>query len=306
MSLASPLDKTAGASPDPAVQLVPGELAEPTFRYWSPLLLMLIPAWLVAAALLLDDPGAAFRENWPLFFVGVVGAIVGNATAVGGGLVFVPFTMLVYGIDPVSSLKLAIACQAFGMTSGAVAWWRRGRVPRRAFVSILPAIGIGCLVGGIVIPVEASVVKGLFGPVSCAIGLSTLLMLNVSLPNIHDRSTPGLHVAAVFGGILTAWVAIGIGEAIAAFLMLRQRVCAERSIALGVAALSVASICLLAIFALTGPMPWPQTSCMALGCILGGRLAPLLSRRVSQYAIKLVFGVVALADGAMFIYFYTL
>lgn len=275
------------------------------FRYWSKWLVALIPIWVAVSYFTLDDPNAALTEYWPLFFVGVIGAIIGNLTAIGGGLVFVPFTMLVYDIDAVTSLKLAIACQAFGMTSGTIAWWRRNKVPKQTFLSLIPAIIIGCLIGGIVLPVDASLVKGLFGPVSVAIGLCTLAMLFYPLTNTHVKATPGLHVTSAAGGVLTAWVAIGIGEAIAAFLMIRHRTCAERSIALGVTSLSVASICLFTIFSLTVDMPWPLISCMALGCIFGGRLAPLLSRYISHRTIKLVFGLVALGDGALFIYNYS-
>ena len=277
---------------------------EATFRYWSPGLLLLIPCWITVAALLLPDPESALRECWPLFFVGIAGAVIGNITAVGGGLVFVPFTMLVWGMDALTSLALAIGCQTAGMTSGAIAWWRRGRVPVAAFRSILPWILVGCAIGGLVIRPDAGMVKGLFGPVSCAIGIYILAMLNRSPEGTEVKSTVGLRAMAGLGAVLTAWVAIGIGEALAAFLMLRHRVCAERAIALGVAALSASSICLFAIFSFSMQMPWAEISVTALACILGGRLAPILSTRISQRTVKLIFGSVALADGLMFIYFY--
>lgn len=289
-----------GSGPSPSSEHASAD----AFRYWSPWLVALVPIWIGGALLVLDDPTGALRENWSLFFVGVFGAVVGNATAVGGGLVFLPFLMLVYDLDPVTALRLAVACQAFGMTSGAVAWWRRGRIPARAFASTLPAIVAGCLVGGLVIPVEPALVKGLFGPVSCAIGACTLFTLSRTLFSTEVRHTWDLQLCAVLGAILTGWVAIGIGEAIAAFLILRQRTCAERAIALGVVSLSAASICLFAIFAATAAMPWPQISCMALGCIFGARLAPLLALGTSQRALKLGFGVVALAHGAMFTFLY--
>lgn len=278
---------------------------EEDFRYWSKWLIALIPLWISVSYITLDEPSAALSNYWPLFVVGIIGAIIGNITAIGGGLVFVPFTMLVYDMDAVTSLKLAIACQAFGMTSGTIAWWHRNKVPKQTFLSLFPAILGGCLVGGLILPVDGALVKGLFGPVSVIIGLCTLAMLYYPLTNTQIKATPGLHLTSAAGGLLTAWVAIGIGEAIAAYLMIRHRTCAERSIALGVTALSLASICLFTIFSLSTEMPWPQIACMALGCIFGGRLAPLISRRISHRSIKLFFGIIALGDGALFIYNYS-
>lgn len=81
--------------------------------------MLFVAGWLIVFARAFPDPVLPANRNWPLIGVGFTGALLGNATAVGGGLVFVPVMTLVYGVAPLVSLKLALASQVFGMTSGA-------------------------------------------------------------------------------------------------------------------------------------------------------------------------------------------
>ena len=181
--------------------------------------------------------GAGRARNWPLVLVGLAGATLGNATAVGGGLVFIPVLIFGFGLGPVEALKLSLVSQSVGMTSGAFGWLRRGEVP-------LPApcrwrsrrSPPGALVSTFVVRPNALLVKGLFGPVSITVGLLTLYLLehrSRGQRTCRARRCPGLAAVAFLGGMLTGWVAIGEGEVVAACLMLRHGLDPRRGIALG-------------------------------------------------------------------------
>ena len=64
--------------------------ARPRIRYFSPWLVVLTAVWLVIYVRFFPTPGALAAKNWPLVLIGVAGATIGNLTAIGGGLVFVP------------------------------------------------------------------------------------------------------------------------------------------------------------------------------------------------------------------------
>ena len=77
---------------------------------------------LLVIAFSFDEPIDLILERWPVFFTAIVAAAVANATAVGGGFIFMPLFTFGYGFTSLESLKLALATQAFGMSSGALAW----------------------------------------------------------------------------------------------------------------------------------------------------------------------------------------
>ena len=260
--------------------------------------------WLAFYVMVFPDPVGLFANHWPLVVVGFLGALLGNATAVGGGLVFVPVMILVYHLGAVPALKLALASQAFGMTSGAFGWIRRGVVPFHLVrLTLLPTL-VGCTFGTVVVQPSSLLVKGLFGPTSVLIGALMLWLLRYSFnaDDIPRQARLPVALMAVVGGVLTAWVAVGIGEVMAAYLMLRYRLRPDRAIGLGVVLLAVSSIYLTVLHqALTADIPWDLAVFTILGCVFGARLGPYLGQWVSPKRLKLVFAAIAIIDGLIFL-----
>lgn len=273
-------------------------------RYWTWWLPGFTAVWLVWFLNAFPDPVAVARSHWPLAFVALAGATIGNATAVGGGLVFIPVLVLVYRLGPVESLKLALVAQSIGMTSGAIGWWRRGAVPLRALPATLPPLLAGAAFGALVVRPSPLLVKELFGPVSIVVGLVILYLLDrhPGRLEVPRAAYPGLAAVAAAGGVLTGWVAIGAGELVAAWLMLRHRLEPERGVALGTVMLSVSSIALTAIHGLVlGGVPWEMAAFLMLGCAWGGRLGPFLAQWIDPHRLKIGFAAVAIADGLLFV-----
>lgn len=273
-------------------------------RYWTWGLPAFTAAWLVLYFAAFPDPVALAGRNWPLVLVGVAGATLGNATAVGGGLVFIPALVFVWGLGPVEALKLSLVSQSVGMTSGALGWLRRGEVPLAALAPTVLPLAAGALVSTFLIRPNALLVKGLFGPVSIGVGLLTLYLLEhrARCHEVPREAYPGLAAVAFAGGMLTGWVAIGEGEVVAAFLMLRYGLDPRRGIGLGTVLLSINSILLAALHAFVlGGVPWEAAAFVLLGCAWGGRLGPYLAQWVGPHKLKIAFASIAIADGVLFV-----
>jgi uncharacterized membrane protein YfcA len=148
------------------------------FSYFTPGLFVFTLVWLVAYRLVFPDPLGLAANNWPLIIVGVFGAFIGNVTAIGGGIVFIPVLMFAYKVDPVSALKLAFVMQAVGMTSGASGWLRRGEVPLSLLKWTVPSLIVGAAISTFLIHPQPMLVKGLFGPIAFMVGLLTLITLD--------------------------------------------------------------------------------------------------------------------------------
>jgi uncharacterized membrane protein YfcA len=273
-------------------------------RYWTPGFAVFAATWLAAWWIGFADPLGAARAHGFLVLVGFAVAIVANATAIGGGIFFIPILVFGYGLAPLVAVKLSIAGQAFGMTSGAIGWLRRGVVPRAALRAAVPPLLAGATASSLLFHPSASLVKGLFGPVSIALGALALGLLDPSAERDEPpaRALLPLRAIAFAGGCVSGWVAIGAGELAAAFLMLGHHVRADRAIGLGVVLLSAASLWLCAIhaFVLDG-IPWDMAAFLVLGTVFGARLGPWLAQYVAPRRLKLLFGVVAIADGVLFV-----
>ena len=283
------------------VQVVkPDNTNRGNFSYFTPWLFVFTLVWLVAYRLVFPDPMGLAANNWPLIIVGVFGAFIGNVTAIGGGIVFIPVLMFVYNVDPVSALKLAFVTQAVGMTSGASGWLRRGEVPLALLKWTVPALIVGAAISTFLIHPQPMLVKGLFGPIAFIAGLLTLITLDrkggrMELP--ANALVPVMLISLV-GGMITGWVAIGEGEIIAAFCMLAYGLNANRAIGLGVVLLSINSLLLAVIHSFYfGGVPWELAAFTMLGALWGGRLGPFLAQWISMRTTKKVFAVIALLDG---------
>ncbi len=286
-------------------------------RYWSPWLGVFAGAWVavywIVCAVHGIRPQDLLSQHFGLIFVGLLGAVLGNATAVGGGLVFVPYMMFFYDLSALDSLKLALATQAFGMTSGAIAWMTPGAddreagrpaVPSGLILRLLPPLAAGVLLSTVGLQPSASLVKSVFGPVSIAIGALMLLLVLRRAPGRDEPPvlSAGLVMVTFAGTAITGWAAVGVGEVVAAWLMLRRDVLPARAIGLGVVLLAVASIVLAAIHWLAlGGLPWHLAGFVILGAVFGARLGPHVARWISPNALKVLFALVAIFDGLLLV-----
>jgi uncharacterized membrane protein YfcA len=273
-------------------------------RYWSPWLVLFAIAWCVAYFTLAPHPESLLVSNWFYGIVGFTGAVIGNVTALGGGLIFIPFLIFLCHVPPVMALKTSIVSQAFGMTSGALIWNKTKKIPWHIVPWAVPGLLLGGTISSLIIQPNAMLVKGLFGPVSITLGCLLLLSLKRKEGGTTWNTWTKLAVvcASAVGGLITGWVAIGEGELVAASLMLFFGYSAELAIPLGVCLLSVNSIYLAVIHAtLLGGLPWNIAAFTVVGCVFGARLAPLCARFINPRTLKSTFAIVAILDGLLFL-----
>lgn len=246
------------------------------------LLICVLSAGLMVLALGFDNATQLVDQYWVVFFLAILAAAVANATAVGGGFVFMPLFSFGYGFTAIESLKLALATQAFGMTSGAMSWsLQRIQFSILSFSLVFAVSGV--IIGSYWILPDTRYIHVTFGTVSLLIAILILIELWLSgrFSTDSDRvGYKGAHVVldrVVFsalcftGGLITAWVSIGIGEVVAVWMLLRLRYSLVASVATGVAALAVCSVVGFLIHMDLGGIRWEILAFTAPGVLLGGR-----------------------------------
>jgi uncharacterized membrane protein YfcA len=175
----------------------------------------------------------------PFSLLGVVGAIFANATGAGGGVVFIPaFQKL--GLTETQSVATSFAIQCCGMTTGAYLWLRYARqrvVEAQDWQLVIPFLAVsipGSIVGlwliyGFNVAAPSRLLT-LFAWFSIILGAA--LFITVLKKNLQHRvdlasnkaerfDLIALFLISVFGGGVTAWLSVGVGEFVALYLILR-------------------------------------------------------------------------------------
>lgn len=285
----------------------------PSLAGLRPLLLLatLVAVGCVLATLLFfPRPLQVAGEYGAFTLLGVAGAIFANATGAGGGVVFLPaFGQL--GFTESQAVATSFAIQCFGMTAGATAWslhyrhHRRGEPDWQAFIPIIALCAVFSVAGlwtayGLDWR-PPSGVKPLFGGFSLLLGvavLATTLFFGAGGTHRLDRTdTLALVVIAYVGGIVTAWLSVGVGEFVAIYLILRRFD----------VTLSVASAVVISALTVWSAAPqhmvfspavyWEVVLFAAPGAIVGAVLARYLVLWLGARRLKLLFGTWLLVIG---------
>ncbi len=267
-------------------------------------------AVLALAGLLLLGPLPALTEGYSAYtLLGMTGAIFANATGAGGGVVFIPaFAQL--GFSDAQSIATSFGIQCFGMTAGAVAWstyhHRQARslpswghfFPLVVMCSVGSAAGLW-LVYGLNLHAPSSL-QSLFGVFSLFLGgfiLVSLLLHRSSPAGMQTFDWLALALISLGGGVVTAWLSVGVGEFIACYLILR-RLDVTLAVAVAVVVSAVSVWIASPQHALIDPqVDWQVLMFAGPGAAMGGLLARRLVQLLGARRLKILFGVWLLVIG---------
>lgn len=275
-------------------------------------LLAIVPVLLLILLLILPDGFEIARDFWHFFIVGLVGAVVANSTGAGGGIIFVPFFSSV-GITPIETLATSILIQCFGMTAGSLGWFRSIRkgehfsshhleLQLRILAVSVPAVMLGVACAQLEMIRQPLHMLGIFRIFSVMFGAGLLYLTLRKQHHLHSRShltssdQAMLALTAFSGGLVTAWISIGVGEIVAIYLIIRKFPIMI-AVSTGVC-LSAASVLTAAPMHIVAGNPvWEIVLFAAPAAIIGGTLARYLSFRLGPTRLKVFFATWVLVTG---------
>ncbi|QIR15189.1 sulfite exporter TauE/SafE family protein [Shewanella aestuarii] len=256
-------------------------------------------------ALKTDNFSQLVFSHGGFILLGVIGAIFANSSGAGGGVIFIPaFSALAF--SPQEAISTSFLIQCFGMTAGSLTWihyYRKQHHKNREWHGFVPFV-LCCALFSIA-GLWFSHINHFTAPVSLhlsfslfSISLGLVIIFN-SLRSINQTRQPtkkhliidGLALSGVsfIGGIITAWLSVGVGEIIVIYLMLRGY-CTKLSIATGVVVsaitvwsatpitLSEQSLANFEVLLFAGP-----------GALIGGLIAKRIALLFSVTKLKLFF-----------------
>jgi uncharacterized membrane protein YfcA len=301
--------------------MAPRSAMTPFIKVWIPIHLLLIVAAYFVLFQQSDLDLDVLRGLWFFFPVGIMGAIIANATGTGGGVVFVPvFAALQDGaiaippellriatLKPEESVAVSFTIQCFGMSIGALTWAHAIFVKdslawdEKVSSQTLAALTFAPLATGIpallltqaIVEVEGDQLIVWFKIFSLALGVTLLIFTWVQRRQAaKDRKvwvSPGeiwvLLGLGILGGAVTALFSVGIGEFLAIYLILRRF---PTKVAIAVA-VWVSVVCVIAGFwdGYFGGLVRLEIALIAVpGAIVGGFLAKGIASLLGSLWLK--------------------
>jgi uncharacterized membrane protein YfcA len=286
-------------------------------------LFAVISLWLLVLILVFPAPFELISHQWVILPIAFLTAVFANATAIGGGFLFVPLFIFGYGLTSLEALKLSLATQAFGMTSGSLGWSWQAIMSKALLLATVGSVA-GMAIGTYVWHPSNVMIKKSFGVVSIITGIVILLEMKYGAKNHAEQLRPTklpediLFIIVCFlGGIINAWVSIAIGEVVALWLLFMHKIRIEYAIATGVASLAICSIFGFLFHIHLGGIRWEMLAFTVPAVILGGyygaKIGAYLEKGLKnkiQYQIgtlkefsplKVIFIVVAFLNGIFMI-----
>ncbi|WP_448212877.1 sulfite exporter TauE/SafE family protein [Colwellia sp. MEBiC06753] len=271
--------------------------------------------FLIGWAVLIWGSGLPSEDfsNYVVFtFLGTLGAIFANSTGAGGGVIFIPmFNHLEF--SEVQSIATSFGIQCFGMTAGALTWYRHYYSDKRelklwqGFKRIITLVTIASIFG-----LLSTYQWQLASPTSLhhsfswfSLLLGCFIVASVYLIKPKRESSQlqwydyiALVVIGIVGGAITAWLSVGVGEILAIYLILRRF-----DVTMAVAAAVVVSA--LTVWAaiwqhtlVNFSVYWQVVIFAGPGAVIGGILAKSLVTYLSARKLKLFFAFWLLIIGA--------
>lgn len=233
--------------------------------------------------------------EWLALPTGVVIATLVTLVGFGGGILWMPYLLLVARLDPAQAVTTSLIIQVAGMGSGSVTVIRRKKadVLLAVYLSACALIGIpfGVWLSKLIPAGSILYILGAISLVMALVFVYTHEELNGALTgNTTLRQTaPYLWLSTAFA-VLTGLLSMGVGDFLVPILRNRLRLSMEAAMGacLIVMAVSAAFAAVLHLF--SGDQFALDVVLWAIpGVILGGQIGPRLAGRIPDQTMKEIF-----------------
>ncbi len=234
-------------------------------------------------------------ENWLAFPVGVLIATAVSSVGLGGGVLWMPFFLIVIKLRPETAVLTSLLIQIAGMGSASYAFFRQKRVDFRLAAWLLliaiPGIAVGALIAGQLQPAHMELIIGVL--------VMTTAFLFVSSNQKYDDL--GKTRADLSGAWRYAWVTapasiisgmLSISMSEWLIPMMRSKLSLKMSCAIGTCIFIAFGVCAFAALlhiGMGGRPHLPSVIWALPGVIIGGQIGPKITQRIDERLLKEIF-----------------
>jgi uncharacterized protein len=233
--------------------------------------------------------------EWITLPAGFVIATLATLVGFGGGILWMPYLILVARLDPTQAVVTSLMIQVAGMGSGSVAVIRTKKADLRLALYLSLSAFLGVPVGvWLSRQVSAESLVFLLGVFSLAVALVFVytqddfddsLLKRVSL----KQTTPYLSLATIFS-VLTGLLSMGVGDFLVPILRNRLRLNMEAAMASCLIVMAINAALATILHVMIGEMFATGVVVWAIpGVLLGGQVGPRLAGRIPEERLKEIF-----------------
>ena len=170
-----------------------------------------------------------------LFFSGIAISTIAMAVGIGGGILWAPLLMVIYGLAPVEAVTYSLIIQVFGLGSGAISFYRAGQTDLK-LSALLAAIALpGVIIGSYGTHyIDENKLRLILGIMAMMLALM-FVARNTEADQTRERNyqlgqiKPLLPIPGFFGFIM-GLLSLGIGEWLIPALRDRLRMNMSRAV----------------------------------------------------------------------------
>lgn len=230
-----------------------------------------------------------------LVLCGIAIAIVAMGVGIGGGILWAPLLIVVYGLAPVEAVTYSLIIQVFGLGSGTLAFWRSGQTDLRLSALLAAAALPGVIIGSFGTHyIDENKLRLTLG----IMAMMLALMFVARNTELEGGGEPGyqrgrvrqlMPIPGLFGFIM-GLLSLGIGEWLIPALRDRLRLSMSRAVAVVVPMmLLLAALSSLIHISSIEELRLDYVLWGALGTVIGAPIGARLSRVIDDRLLKEAF-----------------
>jgi len=251
-------------------------------------------------------------ELWTLFPVGIVIATVASLLGIGGGIVWVPYLILVMELAPKDAILLSFGIQIVGMGSASIKYLAQNRILWRLTRGLILFIFAGVLLGAFLSQRVAggNILKLGIGIFSMFIAIFFAFQAeryHVQLQRDTKLKAPTwLSFSSVGMGGLSGLFSIGVGDMLIPIMRGKLKVPMQNAVGTALALnffVALSGGVSHFFFAENVPLNlWHAFAYGAVGVAIGGQIGGFLSSRMDESRLKEMFIFLLMLIGIHMIY----
>lgn len=230
-----------------------------------------------------------------LILAGILISTAVMSVGIGGGILWTPLLILVYGMSPQQAIATALFIQVVGMGSGTIAYLRAGLVEKKLsvifFLVALPGVIIGSF---ITVSLSQETVQ-----LSLGVMAMMLAMLFVSSSEEYEKAgayvfnrKKVIHIVPIpaFFGFIMGFLSLGINEWLVPVLRSQLKLEMTRAIGTIVPVMFALAIVASSVhYTLVEDINLSYFIWGAVGTVIGAQIGVHISQRINERVLKQSF-----------------
>jgi uncharacterized membrane protein YfcA len=234
-------------------------------------------------------------EPWIAFPAGILISSLASAIGIGGGILWMPFFLIIMKIPPEKAVMSSLLIQVAGMGSGSLAFIRQKKVDIKLGLFLwavtIPGVSAGAYMARLLKPSYIEIILGIFA-------MASAFLFVASHEKYDDTGVETADVRKAFRyswlfssmSVISGMLSISIGEWLIPLLKTRLSLLMSRAIATSIFAILGTSITgVLSHLLLGSGASLPAVLWAIPGVMIGAQIGPELIRRINDRILKEMF-----------------